>query len=172
MKCDPTSVAGKQVRSQTKGEQLAGAFDHSDRDIAALQKMMDQSRYAAVKAEYERSKPKHWYGMWGGPVSIERLASELGRLGHYEVMYRYWSGQAHGEIALKRMDEGRLEMQPVRCPRGLPNACLNACNLANEMAAFLLNRFVPQLKDELTARYVSKVKPGLVFINSVEGLDG
>ena len=70
------------------------------------------------------------------------------------------------------MDEGKLEMQPVRCPRGLPTACLNACNLANEMAAFLLNRFVPQLKDELAARYLANVKSGLDLIKSVKGLDG
>jgi hypothetical protein len=70
------------------------------------------------------------------------------------------------------MDEGKLEMQPVRCPRGLPHSCLNACNLANEMAAFLVNRFVPQLKDELAARYLTDVKPGLDFVKSVKGLDG
>jgi hypothetical protein len=110
--------------------------------------------------------------MWGGPGNIERLAAELDRLGHYEVMYRYWSGHAHGESALKRMDEGKLEMQPVRCPRGLPQCCLNACNLANEMAAFLVNRFVPQLKDELATRYLTNVKPGLDFVKSVKGLDG
>ena len=176
VKCDPNSEAGKQVRSQTKGELLADAFDHPERDInaeiAALQKMMDHPRYATVKMEYERSRPKHWYGMWGGPGSIERLAAELGRLSHYEVMYRYWSGNAHGESALKRMDEGKLEMQPVRCPRGLPNASLNACNLANEMAAFLMTRFVPQLKEELAARYLANIKRGLAFINSVKGLDG
>lgn len=175
-KCDPKSQTGKQVRTQTKGELLADAFDQPERDIAAeiadLQKLMDDSRYAAVKAEYERLKPKHWYGMWGGPRNIEWLAAELGRGGHYEVMYRYWSGNAHGEAALNRMNEGKMEMQPVRCPRGLPNACLNACNLANEMAAFLMTRFVPQLKDELAARYLANIKPGVSFINSVKGLDG
>ncbi|MBI3465048.1 MAG: hypothetical protein HY000_18630 [Planctomycetes bacterium] len=175
-KCDPNSDVGKQVRSQTKGELLDGAFDHSEREItaeiAALQKMIDHPRYAAAKAEYERSKPKHWYGMWGGPSNIERLAAELDRLGHYEVMYRYWSGHAHGESALKRIDVRKPEMLPVRCPRGLPNACLNACNLANEMAVFLMSRFVPQLKDELAARYLANIKPGLVFLNSIEGLDG
>ncbi|UUO07900.1 DUF5677 domain-containing protein [Blastopirellula sp. J2-11] len=175
-KCDPNSDAGKQVRGQTRGELLADAFDHPGRDItaeiAALQDLMDRPRYAAIKAEYAISKPKHWYGMWGGPGNIERLAAELDRLGHYEVMYRYWSGHAHGESALKRMDEGKLEMQPIRCPRGLPHSCLNACNLANEMAAFLVNRFVPQLKDELAARFLVDVKPGLDLIKSVTGLDG
>lgn len=175
-KCDPNSQTGKQVRSQINGELLADSFDHPTRDIAAeiaaLQKMMAIPRYAAVKAEYEQSKPKHWYGMWGGPGSIEKLAAELGRSGHYEVMYRYWSGNAHGESAMRHMDDGKPEMQPVRCPRGLPIACLKACNLAIEMAGFLMNRFVPQLKDELAARYTANIKPGVVFINSVQGLDG
>ncbi|QDU09613.1 DUF5677 domain-containing protein [Gimesia aquarii] len=176
LKCDPSSETGKQVRSQTKGELLADAFDHPSRnihaEIAALQQMMDHARFSAVKVEYDRSKPKHWYGMWGGPGNIERLAAELGRRGQYEVMYRFWSGNAHGESALQRIDKCRMEMQPIRCPRGLPNACLNACNLANEMAVFLVGRFVPQLKDELAVRYLANVKPGLEFIKSVEGLDG
>lgn len=175
-KCDPNSQTGKQVRSQIKGELLADSFDHPTRDIAAeivaLQNMIAIPRYAAVKAEYEQSKPKHWYAMWGGPGNIERLAAELSRAGHYEVMYRYWSGNAHGESAMKRMDEGKLEMQPVRCPRGLPSTCLHACSLANEMAAFLTDRFMPQLKEELAARYLANIKPGIVFINSVQGLEG
>jgi len=175
-KCDPSSQTGKQVRSQTKGLLLADAFDHPSRDIsaeiAALQQMMEHARFSAVKVEYDRSKPTHWYGMWGGPGNIERLADELGRCGHYEVMYRYWSGNAHGESALQRIDKDNMEMQPVRCPRGLPNACRNACNLATELAVFLVDRFVPPLRDELAVRYLANVKPGLEFIESVNGLDG
>jgi hypothetical protein len=40
------------------------------------------------------------------------------------------------------------------------------------MAAFLMTRFVPQLKEELAERYLANIKPGLAFINSVKGLDG
>jgi hypothetical protein len=177
-KCDPASVAGKQVRGQIKGELLADAFDHPKRDIAAesaaIQKMVDNSRYRAVKAEYDLSKPKHWYAMWGGPRDLERLAHALKRHGHYEVMYRYWSGAAHGESALKRLLEGgeKMEMDMVRSPKGLPMACLHAGSLANEMAAFLVGRFLPALRDDLASRYRSRVKPGLDYIKSIRGLEG
>jgi hypothetical protein len=177
-KCETTSDSGKQVRGQIKGELLADAFDHPECDvggeIAAIQEKVDHPQYAAVKAEHENSKPKHWYDMWGGPRDLERLAQALKRQGHYEVMYRYWSGAAHGESALKRLVNGGgyLQMDPVRSPKGLVAACRHACNLANEMAAFLVGRFVPNLRDELAARYLSEVKPGLEYINSVRGLDG
>jgi hypothetical protein len=176
IKCDPASDSGRQVRARIKGEALADAFDHPDRDIpaeiAALRKMVENPRYAAVKAEYDRSEPKHWYGMWGGPKTVEQLAEALDRLGHYEVMYRYWSAHSHGESALKRIvDDGKeLQMDCVRSPKGLPMGCLHACNLANEMTAYLVLKFVPTLRPEMAARYLSRIKPGLVFLKSVEGL--
>jgi len=177
-KCNPSSDSGKQVRAQIKGELLDDVFDRPDRDIVAeitaIQKMVDDPRYAAVKAEYDLSKPKHWYGLWGGPRDIERLAHALKRHGHYEAMYRYWSGAAHGESALARlMERGEsLGMDPIRSPKGLPMACLHACSLANEMATFLVSRYLPGLRDELAARYLSRVKPGLDYIKSVRGLEG
>jgi hypothetical protein len=176
-KCDPASAAGKQVRSQIRGGLLADAFDHPGQDIAgeikAHRKLLDHPRYAAVKTEYERSKPKHWYGMWSGPNNLEQLAAALDRLAHYEVMYRYWSAYAHGESALKRLVGGeKPQMDPVRSPRGLPTACLHACNLATEMAAFVVGRFVPGVRDELAARYRGRVKPGVDYIQSVRGLEG
>lgn len=177
-KCDPSSDLGKQVRAQIMGELLADAFDHPDRDlaaeIAAIQTMLDNPRYAGVKSEYDLSKPKHWYGMWDGPKDIERLARAMKRHGHYEVMYRYWSRPSHGESALKRLVDGggKLEMDPVRSPKGLPVACLHAGNLANEMATFLVSRFIPGLRDELAERYRARIKPGLDYIKAVRGLGG
>jgi hypothetical protein len=177
-RCDPDSEQGKQVRSLIEGELLGDAFDHPGRDIGgeikAHQALLDHRRYAAVKAEYDRSKPKHWYGLCGGPKDLERLAHALKRQGHYEVMYRYWSGAAHGERALQRLvnGAGNLEMAPVRSPKGLPMACLYACSLANEMAVFLVGRFVSGLRDELAVRYRAEVKPGLDYIKSVRGLEG
>jgi hypothetical protein len=173
-RADPESESGKQMRSQIKDESLTDVFDHPTLDVAAeitdIQKVVDGTRYAVVKSEYERSKAKHWYAMWDGPKSIEQLAGVLKMRGRYEVMYRYWSGLAHGESAMKRLTAEELQMDPIRSPKGLPIACLNACNLANEMASFLVGRFVPGLTNELKTRYLSHVKPGLEFIKSVQGL--
>lgn len=178
MRCDPGSEPGKQVRGLIKGEILADTFDPPDRDISheikAAHGLVDSPRYSAVKGEYERARPKHWYGMFGGPKDLERLAHELKRQSQYEVMYRTWSAASHGESALKRLvDSGQeLQMDPVRSPKGLPMACLHACSLANEMTAFLVNRFLPHLRDEMAERYLRGIKTGLEYIKAVRGLEG
>ncbi len=185
VKCDPDSETGKQVRGQIKGELLADAFEHPMRDIAReikdAQALVNSPRYTGVKAEYERTKSKlkhrlkHWYELWDGPKDLEHLARELKRHGHYEVLYRYWSGDSHGESALRRIRDGKggaLEMRPVRSPQGLPMACLHACSFANEMTAFLVNRFLPSLREEMAARYLSRIKPGVEYIKAVRGLEG
>ena len=178
MKCDPKSEAGKQVRAQIRGELLADGFDHPERDIQleidSLQQIIDHPRYAAVKADYELNQPRHWYGMWNGPTNLERLAKALDRQSRYEMLYRYWSGHAHGESALNRMfdsPECPPRMEAIRTPKGLPTACLHACNLANELAVFLRDRFVPHLRDEMGRRYLNQIKPGIDYINSVRGLE-
>lgn len=178
LKCDPDTVEGKQVRGQTKDSLLPDAFDHPDRDIAeetkAYRELLDTPRYSAIKSEQESSKAKHWHEMWGGPGNVEALARCLKRSGHYEVFYRGWSGPAHGEAALYRLSAGELqaEMDPVRYPRGLPMQCINACNTVNELSLFLLDRFAPSARPELSERYRNNIKPGFDYTLSVKGMEG
>lgn len=173
-KYDPTTSAGKQIRGQSKGEPFADLLDGSTVDLAAeikaAKEVVESPRYAAVKTEYERTKPKHWYSMWNGPRDIESLAKELKRHALYEVQYRYWSGDTHGEHALDRlmgMGGTAPGMRPLRSPQGLPMACMDACSLANEMAHFLMTRFFPTLKDELAARYLARIKSGMDYLRVV-----
>jgi hypothetical protein len=153
--------------------------DHPGRDIPSeiesFRRLVDHPRYSGTKTEFERTEPRHWYGMWDEPRDLEHLARALGRHGHYETMYRGWSGHAHGESALKRIldtGKGPPRMEAIRTPKGLPTACLHACNLANEMAAFLRDRFVPHLGEEMSRRYLNQIKPGIDYIKSVRGLEG
>jgi hypothetical protein len=40
------------------------------------------------------------------------------------------------------------------------------------MTAFLVLKFVPAIRPEMATRYLSHIKPGLEFLNSVKGLEG
>jgi len=178
-KCDPNTEVGKQVRGQSRDEPLGDIFDRTSSDIQseikALQAKVNSARYAAVRAEVARTKSKRWYGLWNGPANVEALAGRLKQHAIYETLYRYWSSASHGESALKRMILGKaegLQMQPVRSPAGLPAACRHACSLANSMTLFIVDKRLPHLHPEMANRFIERIKPGLDYIDSVQGLDG
>jgi len=178
-RCDPNSEVGKQLRAKTKGEPLADLFDQTGRDIPseikAAKATLDAPRYALVRTELARKKAKHWYGLWDGPASAEDLARHLKQQSVYDTLYRLYSGSSHGETALKRiagLKAEELQMDPVRSPKGLPGACRYACALANGMTAFLVDKRLPHLRPQMEQRYIQRIKPGLVYIDSVQGLDG
>jgi hypothetical protein len=58
----------------------------------------------------------------------------------------------------------------MRSPNGLPQMARNACHICNFMTQFVVYGLAPHLKDEMKARYVRDIKPGLDFIDSVKGL--
>jgi hypothetical protein len=114
-----------------------------------------------------------WFSLWDGPTNIRRLAIHLKIGSMYEALYRGWASVSHGEAAIKRIGrkkEDELQITPIRSPERLPEMCRNACQLCNSMTLFLVDGLVPQLREEMTQRYMRDIKPGLVFIDTVKGL--
>jgi hypothetical protein len=159
LKSGPNSEIGKQVRSEIKGEILVDLYDFGDNitvELERLRAIVDHPRYAAVKSAYEtlKPRPKHWHAMKQGPTNIESLVRALRRLGHYHAMYRYWSGFAHGENALKRAyDTGeQLQMDPTLCVRRRPQPY-------NSRRMLCARRSVSGLKSNASAYWPRNVLP-------------
>jgi len=114
-----------------------------------------------------------WYSLWDGPQSVRGVALYLKMGALYEALYRSWSNDTHGEGAIKRAMNGDgkiLQLTPLRSPQGLPSMCRNACQQCNTMTLFIVHGLLPHLKEEAKQKYLRDVKPGLVFIDSIQGL--
>lgn len=181
-RCDEKSQIGRQLRTELAGEKLLDIFDAKGRDVTAeaqeFETKMSSARYAAVRAELARMKTEKirdqgWYSLWGGPKSVRGVAIHL-RMGVlYEALYRSWSNVTHGEGAAKRATGGDgkiLQITPLRSPQRLSEMCRNACHQCNSMTLLIVHGLLPHLKDEAKERYLRDMKPGLAYIDNIQGL--
>jgi hypothetical protein len=183
-RCDANSELGKRLRTELAGDQFADIFDLQNFDAAdecrQVQARMDSARYADVRTELARMKAaktrgENWFSLWSGPNNVRSLALHLKLGSIYESLYRGYSSVTHGEGAMKRVTgkrDERLELDPLRSPRGLPAMCRNACQICNSVTLFMVDGLVPHVREEMRQRYINDIKPGLEFIDSVKGLSG
>jgi hypothetical protein len=193
-KCDPDHELGKQIRRELKDDELADAFDVTDKgidigkEVERHEKKVNSPRYAAVRAEIERIKDEKkkaknegrpfsessadWYNLWSGPKDIRALAQRVKTLSTYEVLYRTWSNTAHGEGAMKRIaGRGADEMvhfEPIRSPTNLQEKCLHACHLTTGLTLAVVDKLVPHLRPSLQSWFAGNMTPAYDFINSVK----
>ena len=187
-RCDGDHPVGKQLRKELEGDELADIFDVTPKGIDAKkevgkhEKKVRSARYAVVRTEIDRIKGEkkkgkpfgesfgNWFSLWGGPKDLRTLSLRLKLLSFYEVLYRPWSNVSHGEAALKRIS-GRagdgLILDPIRSPAKLPEHCLHACQLTTGLVLTLVDKLVPQLREELRHWYINDMKPALNFTTSV-----
>lgn len=180
-RCDPEHPVGAELRRDLAGNPLVSVFDMGDKgvdikkEIAKHEKKLNSSRYAAVKLEYDRmtaekKKPKNWHSLWDGPKDVREIAKRLNLLIQYESLYRQWSGTTHGANAINRVtgrtDSG-IQLDPIRSPVGLPGQCLQACQLTNFLIVFLIEKWVPQLREDYRTWYRDHMKPAFNYMTSV-----
>jgi hypothetical protein len=76
---------------------------------AGLEAMLQSPSLREAAAEYEATRARlnrRWppyYACWGGPTSLEQLARHLGRGGQYEVLYRHWARESHGDVLNRQL---------------------------------------------------------------------
>jgi len=187
-KCDPDSQQGKQLRKETMGHFCEGIFDLKDRDAKHDTKVykdkMDSQRYATIKQEISDMKQKskstkskttidNWFSLWNGPRSVKELAYHLKWGPLYEIYYRKWSSTSHGASALRRIlgaSQDRIDLNPIRSPVGLPAVSVDASRQVHLLIEFLLTTLVPRCREHVMNRYANIVKPGIAFIEKIEGL--
>jgi hypothetical protein len=169
-RCDPSTDLGKQLRTNTKGEELADLFDlpieETRERIRDFEGKLAHNRFVTINAKLTKHT-KTWYSLSGGPPGIEALARHLKQQTLYDILYRQWSCASHGEGALRRI--AQMTMDPVRSPNGLKSVCEHACGIVDLTTAFLVEKKLPHLHPEVRRKYLEKIKPGLDFLHSVQG---
>jgi len=115
-RADPTSEAGKRLRqfaSSELGDSDALSLNlpegEIDRQRELLEQLLSRPHWKESYDEYRRLKNARrtgrvrWYQLFGGPNDLFSLAAKLGHGGIYETVYRWASGTAHVEDAVRRI---------------------------------------------------------------------
>ena len=121
-------------------------YIESEREFQRLKSIIKRKRKETPK------KRLNWYSLYGGPASLEGLASYLELPLQYEVLYREWSGLAHGtDIIINNIevvDKDRSLISQIRLPEDAYDVTYTALNYGLEILPQYIDMFVPERKQE------------------------
>jgi len=177
-KTDPSSQAGRELRSQIGGDAVADKvlsslppFDFSAaRD--RLTGMLQRPPYAAINEEWQRMKKDMrghpaWHALFGGPRTIRKLALHLKRGFWYEYLYSDWSGHVHAGTAISKVGKNTDDptgeaksFRPLRHPDGLKDVYIFGQGMSICLGQALAQRYLSQIgRDDLRDFYMREIKP-------------
>lgn len=113
----PNTEQGRRIRERIASDRYVRNMRIPDiRDvpvqISALEEVLDRPYWKEANKsfdDFKKSKKRaaQWYELYGGPSSLEGLASRLKRPAHYDLLYRSWSATAHvGDAVLRQLRSG------------------------------------------------------------------
>ena len=127
-KSNPTSQAGKQFKSTLGKDKLLNRlaflnFPNQEKRKEKLEEVLKSKNYQKAEKSYQELRDNginnpNWFQLFNGPKNIESLANYLNFNALYDILYRKWSGKAHGfDIILGKIrsaQKGKLEIIQIR----------------------------------------------------------
>jgi hypothetical protein len=105
----------------------------------------------------------NWYSMHGGPKNIEELSGYFKTYLEYELLYREWSGIAHGiNIILENIeviDRDTASISQIRIPGSAFEVTTTAINFALEVIPFFINRYAPHKQRDAREWFAKEYVP-------------
>ena len=150
---------------------------------AGLKAMLQSPALREAAAEYEATRArlkKRWppyYACWGGPSDIEQLARHLGRGGQYQVLYRRWASESHGDVLNRQLTtfDGETAIHRFRSGQALDGTYSLALTIGLAAIRTVLGRYRPEEIEGPHPRwYESKIRQDYValFPTGKRGGDG
>jgi len=129
-KLDSHSQHGKQFRTIIKRDKLASKMSlPAIKDLQAridnIDKILAKPEYSNSISEYNRLKAAgnsnpNWYSYFGGPKNIIGLADHLDLPAMYEILYRQFSNNVHGQDIIDQKlssgQPGETLIRQIRAP--------------------------------------------------------
>ena len=177
-KTDPESQAGKHMRSQIQGDNIATGvlsslppFDF-DQAKGRFDGMLKKPPFAAVNDEWQRVKKRAkrhpaWHALFDGPKTVRDLAFHLDRGFWYEYLYSDWSGHVHAASGVQNIgpssDDPAVELKavrPLRHPDGMKDIYYFGQGMAVSLGHTLSQRYLSPIgQDDLRNFYIKHVRP-------------
>jgi hypothetical protein len=155
------SEASKQFKAALKKDKMLGSENinlsqwqtTAEKELEAIEGVLRLPSNKLAYEEYQSIKTRTgkdpaWYSLFGGPNSIEQLATQLQRIFMYEVLYRYFSGSVHSVDITKRKivsgNDGKAYVLAIRDIQDAQQTVVHTINttlqMYNTVATKLLTR--------------------------------
>lgn len=168
-KLDPTTETGKQLSAQIGKDGAFANIDvvsrNTDSEVRNLLSMLARPEYAEVEGEWQRIRAQKkgkpwWYSLFGGPSSIEALATSIGEQVLYQLVYRQYSEEIHGTNVIGSLHvshDRRPQFQPIRYPPPIPTTCNMAVAIMLYTFRALIKMLAPQQHDSYQSWYTAEI---------------
>ena len=165
---DPTTTRGQQFKKTVENDDLARLLTLPDPKLAAsevsnFQEIICREQFDQVNKEFDALKSRRrrnppWYGLFGGPSSLQQLSEAMGRGAQYEVLYRQWSSVAHGQDfrAFRKDPRGETTFNRLRDPGRLGDTTTFASNFMLAATRTMLKGFRPG--EDISIWYKAEVR--------------
>lgn len=135
-----------------------------EKAITNINKLLLNPIYSNSEAKYrmllssKESNPS-WYRVSGGPKNVEQLAIYLKRQALYEILYRNWSGPAHGtDIMINKMGlrpDGHPEFVQIRYAKDAQTVTQLGFSLALMSFRLMVEKRITNRKEEYGKWYLT-----------------
>lgn len=151
-------------------------------NIKKIESVLNEEENKIIAEEYLRTEKKkgkngkkgkvsHWYELFDGPTSVERISIELDESGLYQFIYRNCSSYAHGEDIvhsnLVLYDEVSFKVSPLRDLRQL-TIVINDILLLIERSCMLFLKNKVKNKTMFAENFFQLLEDKKEYINTVK----
>ena len=169
-----TSDQGRQFQELINKDRLASNMEMKlppsivDASIANLEQLLSRPEYHEANAHYlklrkGRTTNPPWYSFYGGPKNLEQLADHLKLPAIYDILYRQWSGAAHGTDIIQgnisSSSSGHASIHQIRLPSNAQTLTLIAVSLALELFRAVIKQCVPDKIVDYQSWYANEIRP-------------
>lgn len=175
---DTSTTSGQRFEESLREGWATGAVEMPDsedaqRAIANLDQFFAHPHIAPIKAEYDRlhsanpRRPVTWHSLFGGPVSLAKLAAHLREGAIYEILYGDWSTSVHATDAYGGLAvvNGVGTIKRLRQATELASLACHATQLTVGASRAMLGKF-RRGDNGLADWYASSIRPHLVRLGA------
>lgn len=159
-------LAAKLTGTVYDGIDASGKFDlpaaRANMESVLIKPHYQEAAHEYHKLQKERKRSPQWFQLFGGPDSLEQLASRVGMPEWYQILYRQWSGVAHATDVITGKLSGRdggTAIQQLRWPGGVEGVYNFSVSLALRTFRHLIAATVPEKQNEMRDWYIREVRP-------------
>ncbi len=174
---DINTQQGRQFSSEMKRDRLVGKMDFSkypnlQPNISNLTQLLKKKNYSKSEQEYQRLKKKKskpiWYQFFNGPNNIIELADYLNLIGIYNLLYRFFSKNVHGQDVIDgRISSGKpgfTEFMQIKDPTNAQFICQLTVSLSIDLFKTVILFYAPDKLANFENWYIVEIRD---FLNKI-----
>lgn len=132
---------------------------------------LEKGEFSDIQKEYSRTakrrKNPHWYSLYNGPETLEKLARGLKKNIRYEFFYRMYSKNVHGlnlTEGLVYVGKNQANIIQIRDFEHTQNVTSDAASLLIEIYTLYINKRVPDRIVDLQNWYIT-IRDNFIDLN-------